>query len=322
MWDDVEEERASLLRAQEELVSEGLLEAVPADDSASVRFWQDCDLASMVEGAYRRQLDPRVLSPDERGRWREQFGEDYETPRIPERHDFSRRYFLLDDVRRVGTVSLGLRCTGPATVPLSSLYVLPDHRGGGVASRTLQSFHDAVVRNGARGIRLDTYWTWQRSLRFYLKRRMWLYMWKRDLGLVWAQHLPAYDLALTGEEGRFRVLQDGCWIDLLRAAPAGERLVLEELPAYLHLLESGVSAAICALATLSAWLAVHGWPLIRSQEEWARRHGGCDIGGPEAFAERIRLYEALARRSGWAVETPRIPGLTYPSYEELCAEDK
>jgi hypothetical protein len=65
-------------------------------------------------------------------------------------------------------------------------------------------------------------------------------------------------------------------------------------------------------ATLALACAVRGWPLVRSDGEWARRYRYADVGGPEGLACRIASFEAQARADGWRVATPPVPGLPGP----------
>ena len=74
-----------------------------------------------------------------------------------------------------------------------------------------------------------------------------------------------------------------------------------------------------ASSTLTLALAVHGWPLIRSRELWDHCRWS-DAGAPEALARRIAVWEAWDREQGYRVETPRIPGLEYPSWDELTRD--
>ena len=39
-------------------------------------------------------------------------------------------------------------------------------------------------------MRLDTCWSWQRTVRFYMAAGMWVYMWKRDLNLCSFPRMP------------------------------------------------------------------------------------------------------------------------------------
>ena len=71
------------------------------------------------------------------------------------------------------------------------------------------------------------------------------------------------------------------------------------------------------VAIFSTALAVGGWPLIRSEEAWARRHRWSDTGEPEGLAYKIEIFEALDRRHGFTVRAPRIPGLRYRDLDEI-----
>jgi len=107
-------------------------------------------------------------------------------------------------------------------------------------------------------------------------------------------------------------------VELARAEREGERLVLREIDC-----PSGTDERIRGLAwdapsTLSLWLALEGWPLVRSTDAWDKFHYS-DAGAPEALAYKIAIWEAWDRAHGWQVETPRVPGLAYPTWEELEA---
>ncbi|NEX15963.1 MAG: hypothetical protein C1943_04815 [Halochromatium sp.] len=69
--------------------------------------------------------------------------------------------------------------------------------------------------------------------------------------------------------------------------------------------------------SLVRWLATQGWPLIRSERTWADRLRWMDAGMPEGLAHKIQLWEAYAQHHGLPVRTPRIPGLSYSSWEAL-----
>ena len=46
-------------------------------------------------------------------------------------------------------------------------------------------------------------------------------------------------------------------------------------------------------------------------------HGWGDAGLPEGLAYKITIFEAYARHLGLLVDTPRIPGLVYPGWQDL-----
>jgi len=70
--------------------------------------------------------------------------------------------------------------------------------------------------------------------------------------------------------------------------------------------------------TFSVALALRGFPLITTDEEWAEQleEGFSDGGGPVALAFKIQGWEAWARERGWRVDAPRVPGLP-PAEETL-----
>ncbi|MGH7818268.1 MAG: hypothetical protein ACREQ9_00700, partial [Candidatus Binatia bacterium] len=106
---------------------------------------------------------------------------------------------------------------------------------------------------------------------------------------------------------------------LWRAQRAGERLDLEETTALRRLEKDDENwfMTLCALATLSVALAVRGWPLIRSDAAWGERRKSSDVGQPEGLAHKIEVFEAVARRDGWVVGTPRIPGIAYRDLDDI-----
>jgi GNAT superfamily N-acetyltransferase len=280
----------------------------------ALRAWQDMDLAIMVEGCFGVHIDPRTANNRERVRWLERLGDSYHPPTEKE-SEYARPYWLLRQGRPVGTVCLGCMSLGPGCVPVSSLYLLPEHRGAGVASKTLRAICAAVRAQGARGLRLETYWVWQDMVRYYLRQKFWLYMWKRELTLMWADDLPDYEVRIDDRTARFQIRQGDGWVDLYRARKDGSFLILEpgDIPA-----EGRPELRSPGEATFALALALAGWPLFQTADEqqavWLS-----DGGRSGGLALRIESYEALARHLGWVVKTPRIPGIAYRSYEELFA---
>jgi hypothetical protein len=130
-------------------------------------------------------------------------------------------------------------------------------------------------------------------------------MWKRDLDLYWPADAPAWSMSFEEDRAEVRSAHDS---ELVASAERhGERL---------SLWDKGDVDSVEAVATLSLALAVRGWPLVRSAEAWERERFS-DLGGPESLAYKITIWEAWSRARGWRVDTPRIPGLAYPSWEEL-----
>ncbi len=282
----------------------GLAEVVDPTSRADTDAWTACDLASMVEGCFDHAIEPWTLGDAERERWLDRLGDSYEIPDPALDRAFLRYLWLLDDDgARVGTMALPSSALGRVDLPIWSLYVHPSRRGRGIASRALRAAHDAARAARLQGIRVDTHWVWQRSVRFYLERRMWVVSWKRALGFSWVHDLPRYTIA--EDDAQIALVVEGApW---LAATRDGDRLRLEEDEAL-----SQRYGWIYAHATLATVLATRGWPLIRSREHWERRAQSSDIGQAEGLALKIQVFEALARYWGWDVRTPRIPGLDYP----------
>lgn len=69
--------------------------------------------------------------------------------------------------------------------------------------------------------------------------------------------------------------------------------------------------------TIALALAVRGWPLIRSDELWAKRWNWSDCGQPEGLAAKIEVFEAVDRRDGFEVRTPRIARIPYRALDEI-----
>lgn len=300
-------ERSEETRAAEvehALLRAGVVEVVDAGSMRDTALWTACDLASMVEGCFHHALDPWKLAKRERERWLDRLSESYEVPDPALDRAFLRYLWLLDEGERVGTMALPVSAVGRLDLPIWSLYVHPSRRGRGVASRALHATHEAARAARLRGVHLDTHWVWQRSVRFYLRQRMWVVGWKRALGFSWVHDLPRYEI-LEDDERIVLAIDDR--VPWLTATRSGACLVLDE--------DTSVSQRygwLYAHATLATVLATRGWPLIRSEERWRERTSSTDIGQVEGLALKIQVFEALARHWGWDVRTPRIPGLEYP----------
>jgi hypothetical protein len=155
-------------------------------------------------------------------------------------------------------------------------------------------------------------------VRFYLSFGMWVYMWKRDLTLFWAGDIPRHRIEVGESVATLDVDFRDRRLTLARARRHGDVLVLDEIPPELQKEPGLEEASWHATPTLSLALALHGWPLLRSAEAWRRYHYA-DSGPPEALAYKIAVWEAWDRDHGWLVPTPRIPGLEYPTWDDLTA---
>jgi len=136
--------------------------------------------------------------------------------------------------------------------------------------------------------------------------------------MMWAPDLPAYQVEIETSRAWFRV-EDGPgsepWFE---AEPHGDRLGWRELPAYRALAQdkNPPEAWYDAVGTFALHLALAGWPLIRSAELWRERRYA-DAGPPEALAYKIEVFEAIARRDGFVVKTPRIPQVAYRDLDDI-----
>jgi GNAT superfamily N-acetyltransferase len=286
----IEAAHADLLRA-------GVV--TPVDlGGADERLWLDCDLASLAENRLGDRTDPHGLDEARRAEW--QAKATTERPySLAVRGKFERCYWLLEGGERAGTLSIGTSTVGTRSLRLASFYVFPSHRGRGVGQHALARVEEALGQNDL-GLRLDTCWSWQRTVRFYMAAGLWVYMWKRDLTLSWDAQTPRPIVEIGEREATLSVARGADRVLLARARRRGDALELDEPPRKLQKDRRIGEAYWQATSTLSLALALAGWP-------------------PEALAHKITVWEAWDRHHGWRVETPRIPGLAYPTWTELTA---
>lgn len=312
-----QDEQQRIVDAHAALVAEGIL--VPVSDARSeARLWMDCELASFVENRFFEPLDPRAFDAALRARWKPLAlcrGEYLADPHRLDR--YQRAYWIVENKERVGTIALDLGLMGTGFVTVASLYLFPTHRGRGIASRVLQHARDAVCRSGSRGLRVPTWWSWQHTVRFYLNLGMWVANWKHSLVFRYVKDLPAWRIDASEQEARFCVVQGGVAEELIRATREGERLGWTELPAFQERRRRGPDSFQEAIETFALGLAVRGFPLIRSEEAWENRHRHAEGGDVEGLAYKIEIFEAIDRRYGFKLRTPRIPGLPYRDYDDI-----
>jgi len=292
------------------LVAEQVLEPLSMEE-VETEAWNVYELASLVEGHLHFQLP--AISREARRHIECLVTYDGE-PLASPHGGYRTPYWLLTGGRRVGTFAIGTLISGIDLISISSLYVEPAMRGRGLARRALEAAFRAAVTSGAGGIRLDASWTWQPSVRFYARIGMWVRMWKHNLVFTWQQRLPPYRVEIGESEARFLIQQGEGWRTAVTARHLGDRLGWEQED-----LEGRPpdEAYHCAPGTFALHLALAGWPLIRSDETWERRHHWCDSGQPEGLAYKIEIFEAVDRQRGFDVRTPRIPGIQYRDLDEI-----
>jgi hypothetical protein len=162
-------------------------------------------------------------------------------------------------------------------------------------------------------------------VRLYLRAGLWVRGWKRDLTFIWYRDLPPWSVEREGDEARFVLHGDtehqrGVAIVARRD---GERLAWSQDAALMdhHDKRTG-EVPYLAPGTFATWLALEGFPLFTSEVAWQEllAEGWSHMGGPEGLAFTIRRWDAWQRRQGWQVRAPRIPGLSYPTWDELERE--
>ncbi|MFF2953701.1 hypothetical protein ACFVVU_20460 [Kitasatospora sp. NPDC057965] len=335
---------AAVGRAQERLATVPGVRAVREGEGRGFALW---DLASCAEGELGECVDPSAIGPAEERRLRERLGESGRE--WPGGELYRRRYWLLADGTRgnggtgastststgtgtgtgageaepVGIFAVDNWTRGPGQLAVSSLYLRPSARGYGLAASALDHVYRAATAEGLPGYRLEAHWTWQRAVRYHLRRGLWVVSWKHALGLARMPQLPPY--RVREEDGRLVLLvadrpspdpAEAVWTPLLAAGSEGRRLRLDETAAYRQA-DGWVHGY--ARSTLALHLALAGRPLVRGPQWWAEAWRWADIGEPEGLAYRIGHIEQAARAAGRAVVTPyrapAVPDLPRPSEE-------
>ena len=312
-WD---QDQARLLAVCARLSHDGVVEPL-ADRPDDEHAWNGWELTSLIEGNFGQQIDVGALNDDQRAQWELRASWDHRPLRRPH-SGYNLPHWLLEDGVRVGTIAFATMFKASALLDVTSLFVAPAFRGHGVARRALEATYRTALGAGASGLVLSTNWTWQSSVRFYLHIGMWVRMWKRALQLMWDPDLPAYQVEMGDSLARFLVETPSGLEPWLEAEPHGERLGWTELAAFSALAEDEhpPEAWHDAPGTFALHLALAGWPLIRSDELWRERRYA-DGGPPEALAHKIEVFEAIARRHGFVVPTPRIPQVAYRDLDDI-----
>jgi len=205
-------------------------------------------------------------------------------------------------------MGLSLRLPWARHLIAHGLYVSPQARRCGRASTVLFAAAEAARRHGLPGLSIQTSWLWQDSLRFAMAAGFWYDRWKHEIQLVLIPDGRAWSFGLDDSSAVFEVRERGrCTLKFV-ARRDDTRLVLTE-PGTPD--SDELSSYFRALGTFSLMLALHGWPLIRSDEEWSQSSSFLpDSGQPELFASMIASNEAYAKKVGWPVRSKKIPGLS------------
>lgn len=309
----------SLEPIHNELLDAAIIAPIALDDHEQHMF-VDFEIASLAEHRLGDKTDPRHLDPQRRAHWLAHAVHEGSDFALPKKHEYQICFWLLNEGQRVGTIAFAPPLWGSMTIPsvyCHSLYLLPEMRGRGLGSRIMNTVLRVVSQHGYR-LRLTTDWTWQRTVAFYRRLGFWVFMWKRELDLVWTAECPLPEVEVGPTEASLSISLGDSRLTLVRAFRRGDALEIEEISTPALRDERVGRAHSFAKSTLALELAMNGWPLIRSPEKWQETHYA-DAGSPEALAYKISIWEAQDRARGWIVDTPRIPGLEYPTWDGFVA---
>lgn len=297
----------------DELLRSAVIAPIGPNDDEQQMFI-DFELASLAEHRLGDTADPRHLDADRRSDWLARAIHEDSVFIFPKKHRYQTCFWLLDAGQRVGTIAFAPPM-GNSSAKVHSFYLLPEARGQGLGSRIMTTVMQALAKQGF-SLRLNTDWTWHRTIRFYRKLGFWVYMWKRELDLIWTSECPPAHVHVGNDEASLSVSLGDSELTIVQARRHGDRLEIEEVSATELRDERVGEACYYAMSTLALELAMKGWPLIRSLEKWDDTRYA-DAGPPEALAYKITIWEARERARGWSIDTPRIPGLEYPTWEEF-----
>lgn len=286
------------------------LAAPVANGDDEQHLWTSFDLAALAESRLGDTTDPRDVDSDRRSHWI-RHAADAKILSPAERDAYGYRcMWLLHGDRNVGTVALSDHGFRDRRVTLSSLYVLPSHRGRGIATRALRTIVHHL-RDHDVALNLHASWVSPRAIPLYLREGLWAHSFKDDIRFTRYPDDPPPLLDVGAETARLCVEHDGDRLTLCTATRHDDELVSFERPE-----SAGDHLFIQAESTLALAIALHGWPLVRRSADWNGRWCG-DAGSPEALASHILNIEAYSRHQGWHVDTPTIPGLPKPTWKQL-----
>ncbi|GDX80956.1 hypothetical protein LBMAG42_27670 [Deltaproteobacteria bacterium] len=264
--------------------------------------WYDRELASASEGFLGEPVDAGSLTMQRRDSIAARTGFPASAQKAGVPHQSCRSYWINSGDARIGTVAVW-ESPGAAGLRISSLYVDPDRRGRGVATRIIDQIQASAQAQGFQGVSLEAHWAWPRAVGLYLKLGFRVRHWKRSLTMFRTPNLEQLRCEFDGDVARLFVGHRLA----ANARREGAQLGWEEAPG-----SEPERDAWETLPTFALLLARAAFPLVRSREQW-RAALGSDAGGPESLARRIVAWEAEARAKGWVLPTARIPGLTYHS---------
>lgn len=297
----------------DELVGRAVLRPVDLSSAREERAFLDCDLASLSEHRIGGVLNPLEMTPEQRSVCLARATTEPEMP-LETRTVFDRCYWMMSGPEIAGTMALSSSLVGGHQVRMSSLYVLPSHRGRGVAWGALQCLKQALARQRL-SLRFETSWAWNKTVRYYMRGGYWVQSWRRGLELFWDAEIPQPSIRVTGETASLSVRDGPNERVLVTATRRGDSLELVEAD---DIARRPRPADWDPSGTLALVVALHGWPLVRSQQHWEASYWA-EGGPPEGLAYRIMIWEAWDHKYGFKVDAPRIPTLYYPSWEELEA---